>query len=316
MSGDHSSPILFSGSSNQELAKEICAELGWRIGELTIERFPDGEVSLRVRDNVRGKKVFIVQSIALQPNEYLVELLLAVDAIKRAAASEIIAVIPYYGYCRQDRRDLPRVPISARLVANLLETAGVTQVLTMDLHAKQLQGFFNIPVDELHARPKLVQPLNDEHIENWVIVAPDVGGSKMARDFAAHLGCGLVITEKQRDEQGKVKKVTLIGSVAGKDVLLADDMCTTGGTLALAAKACQEKGARRILAAVTHGLFVHGALQQIEESPIEAVIVGNTVPLSKEVAASKKILPISLATLFARAIQRIIAAESLTSLTQ
>lgn len=308
--------ILFSGTSNRQLTQEIADILGWQLGDLKIGQFPDGETFLKVNEHVREKKVFIVQSVVHKPNEYLMELLLAVDALKRCAAGEIIAVLPYFGYCRQDRREEPHVPISARLVANMLERAGVTQILAMDLHTKQLQGFFDVPVDELHACRKLFEAVDASTKNDLVVVAPDVGGSKMARDYASHLGCNIVITEKQRDLQGNVTNVTLIGSVTGKIVLLADDMCATGGTLASAAKACHEKGARKIFAVATHGLFVKDAVKNIEQSPIEAVIVSNTVPLTEEARNCPKVRPVSVASLFASAIHRISAAESLSSLTQ
>ncbi|HRD55783.1 MAG TPA: ribose-phosphate diphosphokinase, partial [Parachlamydiaceae bacterium] len=250
------------------------------------------------------------------PDQYLIELLVLVDALKRASAKSITAVIPYYGYCRQDRKDKPRVPITAKLVANLLETAGVTHVLTMDLHAGQLQGFFNIPVDHLSGRPPLVEALKKSRKsrdDQLVVVAPDVGSTVLAKHYAKDLGADFALVNKCRLSAEDVEIVALIGNVKGKDVLLADDMCTTGATLLSAAKACQEKGAKTIKAAITHRVFVRDAIQKIEDSSIEALLVTNTIA-HDGATASHKIQVVSVASLLAKAIQRILSQESILPL--
>lgn len=311
-----SQPFLFSGSSHPELAEEVAQNLSCQLGKISIERFPDGEISLQIQENVRGRDVFVFQTIALDPNNFLMELLIMIDALKRASARSISAVIPYYGYCRQDRKDKPRVPITAKLVANLLVNSGATRVLTMDLHAGQLQGFFDIPVDNIAGGPVLVEAFkNFSQCSNEIIVVtPDIGSVKLARSYARNLKTGLAIIDKLRVNATEVDVVTVIGDVKGKDVLLADDMCSTGGTLASAAKACQEKGAKRIFAVVTHGLLVGDALEKIEKSPIEALIISNTVPVGEKVRNHSKIHIVSIAPLFAQAIGCIISAESLSSL--
>lgn len=239
-----------------------------------------------------------------------------IDALKRASARSIAAVIPYFGYCRQDRKDKPRVPITAKLVANLLFNAGATRVLTMDLHAGQLQGFFDIPVDNIVGRLVLAEAFKKlRHGDNeLIVVTPDIGSVKLARSYARHLQTGLAIVDKLRASATEIDTVTVIGDVKGKDVLLADDMCSTGGTLASAAKACREKGAKRIFAAVTHGLLVGNALEKIEKSPIEALLISNTVPVAEGVLKCSKIRIVSIAPLFAQAIGCIISAESISSL--
>lgn len=317
MQSDRLGPLLFAGSSHPALAREIARHAGLPLSQMLSREFPDGELEVEIQEVVRGREVFVVQTIARDPSRYLMELLLIVDALKRSAAKEIFAVVPYYGYCRQDRRDKPRVPITAKLIADLLQTAGVNHLVAMDLHAHQLEGFFNIPVDTLCARSVLIEALQrglSGQLGNLVVATPDVGSVKLARAYALQLGAELVIVDKTRIDAQQVKVTTVIGAVEGKDVLLADDMCTTGGTLVSAAKACREKGARRIFAAITHGLFVGPALERIEESPIEALFVGDTIPGNERIAQCRKIIPVSLAALFARAIQRIVAAESISSL--
>lgn len=315
MASDRGNPLLFAGSSHPVLCQEIAHHLGVSLGKVLLGQFPDGELTVEVQESVRGRDVFVLQTIACRPNHYLMELLLIVDALKRSSAKSVTAILPYYGYCRQDRKDRPRVPITAKLVADLLQIAGVTHLVTMDLHAEQLQGFFNIPVDGLHARPVLIDVLRETvQSGNLVVAAPDVGSVKLARAFAVQLGAELVIVDKTRVDDQQVKVTTVIGAVEGKDVLLADDMCSTGSTLVSAAKACREKGALRIFAAVTHGLFVGPAIQRIEESPIEALFVGNTIPGNDQSAACRKIIPVSVSLPFARAIHCIAAAESIASL--
>ena len=309
-----SQPFLFSGSSHLDLAQEVADRLGTRLGKVAIERFPDGEISLQILENVRGRDVFVFQTIALDPNNFLMELLILIDALKRASARSIAAVIPYYGYCRQDRKDKPRVPITAKLVANILVNSGATRVLTMDLHAGQLQGFFDIPVDNIVSRPILVEAIKGLSDNQMVVVTPDIGSVKLARAYARLLGCELAVVDKLRVSAECVDAVTFIGDVKGKDVLLADDICSTAGTLTSAAKACREKGASRIFAAVTHGLFVGNALERLENSPIESLLVSNTVPAAESVKKCSKIRIISIASLLSQAIRCIISKESISSL--
>lgn len=307
--------ILLTGTSHPALAEEISHHLGMPLGHMKLERFPDGEISLRIGESVRGRDVFVIQSVALKPNEYLMELLIIVDALKRASAKSIVAVIPYYGYSRQDRKDQPRAPITAKLVADLLEKAGVTRILTMDLHAAQVQGFFNVPVDDLFGRPSLVEALKKKHgTDNLVVVAPDIGSIKLARAYSTHLNVGMAIVDKRRMSAKDVEVVTLIGNVEGKDVLLADDMCTTAGTLVSAAKACRGKGANHIFAAVTHGVFVDNAVQKVEDSEIEELFMSNTIPVTERLDGSTKIKSVSIAAPFAKAISCIIKQESISSL--
>lgn len=311
--------LLFSGSSNPELAAAVAKQLDFSLGKLKIDRFPDGETAVQILENVRGRDVFVMQTLALDPNEYLMELLILIDAFKRASARSIVAVLPYYGYCRQDRKDKPRVPITAKLVANMLVTAGATRVLTMDLHAEQLQGFFDIPVDNLYACPSMVKALNEGVLKGCdrkrlVVVVPDVGSIKLGRNYADKIGVNMAIIDKNRHDAENVEAMALIGDVEGKDVLLADDICSTAGTLVSAAEACQKKGARSIVAVLTHGIFVGEALEKIEKSPIELVYVSNTIPGSEKRAHSPKFVSVSVAPLLARAIHCIISRESISSL--
>jgi ribose-phosphate pyrophosphokinase len=302
--------LLFSGSSHPELAREIAVNLKIELGKITIETFPDNEIGVQIKENVRGRDVFVLQSVARHPNLYLMELLIIVDALKRASARSIIAVVPYFGYARQDRKDKGRVPITAKLVANLLEKAGVTSVLTMDLHADQVQGFFDIPVDNLCARNQLCKELRKQEIENLVVVAPDVGSIKLARAYAACLDADLAIIDKRRVSANRVEPGALIGEVEQKNVLLVDDLCSTGETLLRASKVCKSSGANRIFAAVTHGLFVGDAL---DESAIEKIFATNTVP-SEGVNLHRNVETVSVADLFARAIESIVNAQSISSL--
>ncbi|MBA3722804.1 MAG: ribose-phosphate pyrophosphokinase [Parachlamydiaceae bacterium] len=309
----HSEVLLFSGSSHPALAQEIADNLGIPLSRIQLDKFPDGEISVQLLESVRGRDVFVLQTVALDPNYYLMELMIIVDALKRASARSIVAVIPYFGYCRQDRKDQPRVPITAKLVANLLAEAGVTSVLTFDLHAGQLQGFFDIPVDNIHGRKPLLNKFKEYDIVDCIVVAPDVGSVKIARAFANQLQVDFAIINKHRVTSTEVDEIRLIGDVKGKDVLLADDMCSTAGTLVSAAKACQEKGARRIFAAVTHGICVGDAVERLENSPIEALLMTDTVPYSDRLKGSTKLVTVSIAPLLANAIRCIITDESLSS---
>ncbi len=283
--------VVFAGSSHPELAGQIAGCLGVPLGKALIEKFPDGEIGVQVLENVRGRDVFLVQSTAKHPNFYLMELLIFVDALKRASARSIVAVIPYFGYARQDRRGVAREPITARLVANLLQTAGVTAVLTMDLHTEQIQGFFDIPVDHLYALPLLSKAAN--MAPGGVVVAPDVGCIKLARLYAESLHTDLAIIDKRRVGATTIAPGALLGEVRGKEVLLVDDLCSTGKTLSSAARVCKLAGATQVRALVTHGLWV----SEEWRGEIEQVIVSNTVPQKHE-----DVDVVSVAPLFAQAI--------------
>lgn len=306
-------PLLFCGTSHRVLGDEVAHHLGLELGKIDINLFPDGEISVRLLESVRGRDVFVLQSVALDPNYYLMELLIIVDALKRASAKNIVAVLPYFGYCRQDRKDRPRVAITAKLVANLLVEAGVTRLLVVDLHAGQLEGFFDIPVDHVHGGTTLVQKFQQLKIDNCIVVAPDVGSVKIARSIASQLGVDFAVVDKHRVSSSEIDEVTLIGEVKGKNVLLADDMCSTAGTLLSAAKACQGKGAKRVFAAVTHGICVDGAIERLESSPIETVLMTNTIPYTDRLAGSTKLTTVSIAPLLAHSIRCIITDESLSS---
>jgi len=302
--------MLFAGSSHRDLAQQIADCSGVQLGKVNIQTFPDGEIGIHILENVRGRDVFVLQTIARHPNFYLMELLIFIDALKRASARSIVAVIPYFGYARQDRRGMEREPITAKLVADLLERAGATRVLTMDLHTEQIQGFFNVPVDNLYARPLLIEALKGMGLEKPIVVTPDVGSIKLARTFAENLKVDLAIVDKRRVSAEKVEANAIIGDVKNKDVLLVDDMCSTGGTLKTAALVCKHGGAKRICAAVTHGLIVGKAF---EESAIEKMLISNTIPLPSDVSRSK-LQVVSVASLFAKAIDSIVEAKSISSL--
>jgi ribose-phosphate pyrophosphokinase len=302
--------MLFAGTSHSELSQQIADCMGVQLGKVLIETFPDGEIGVQILESVRGKDVFVLQSVARHPNFYLMELLILVDALKRASARSIVAVIPYFGYARQDRRGRGREPITAKLVADLLEKAGVTRVLTMDLHAEQIQGFFDIPVDNLYARPLLVEAVQQWRLEKPVVVAPDLGSIKLARAFSESLKVDLAIVDKRRVNAKTVEMNALIGEVDKRDVLLVDDMCSTGGTLKTAAWVCKNAGAKRICAAVTHGLLMGSAF---EESAIEKMLISNTVPLTDEFDRGRLQI-VSVASLFGKAIDSIVGAKSISSL--
>lgn len=305
--------LLFSGSSHPTFSQEVATYLGLPLSPVKFEHFPDGELSCQILENVRGRDVFVIQTIARDPNNYLMELLILVDALKRASAKSIAAVIPYFGYARQDRKDKPRVPITAKLVADLLTTAGVTRILTMDLHAGQIQGFFNIPVDNLYARPILADGVKSLlQIKNFVVMAPDLGAIKKARSYANHLHADYALIDKRRVDIETVEVAAIIGNVKGRDVILVDDMCSTGDTLIKAALACKKEGAQRIFAVFSHPLLVGQAVKNIFESPIEAVITSNTVPLQKSIS-SPRLHVLSVATLFGEAIRCVMSAESISS---
>jgi ribose-phosphate pyrophosphokinase len=307
--------VLFTGNANPVLAREIAASLGVELGAAAVGRFADGEVTVEIKQNVRARDVFVVQSTCSPTNENLMELLMMVDAIKRASARRITAVIPYFGYARQDRRPRStRVPISAKVVANLLETVGVERVLTMDLHADQIQGFFDIPVDNIYASPVLLSDLKSKAYSNLVVVSPDIGGVVRARALAKQLGCDLAIIDKRRPAANVAEVMHVIGEIEGRNCVIMDDMIDTAGTLVKAAEVLKERGARRVFAYCTHPVFSGPAVERIAGSKIDEVVITNTIPLSDAAKACPKIRQLSVAFLFAETIRRISDGESVTSL--
>ncbi len=270
---------IFSGSANRELAERICKFIGIPLGQATISSFPDGETYVKIEENVRGRDVFLIQPTSPPSNEHLMELLIMVDAARRASADRITAVIPFFGYARQDRKDKPRVPITAKLVANLLNAAGVSRVLTMDLHAQQVQGFFDIPVDHLYSMPVLIKYLRQRLTRPTVVVSPDVGGLKMASAYSQALGASLAIVAKQRKSATETEALYVIGEVEGKDVLLVDDLTETAGTLTSAAETLKSKGALDIYAAVSHAVLVDMAIPRLQKSKIKELVTTNSTPV-------------------------------------
>lgn len=306
---------LFSGSAHPALAQEIADRLGGSLGRACLKRFSDDEVSFQIDENIRGTDVFVLQPTCTPVDEHLVELCVMIDAFRRSSASRITAVIPYYGYARQDRKDKPRVPITAKLVANLLGAAGANRVLTMDLHKAQIQGFFDIPVDHLFAAPIFIDHLAGTHPGQEVtIVSPDAGGVERARAYAKRLDADLAIIDKRRSEDGHAEVLHVVGNVRGKLCIIQDDIVDTAGTLQQAAQALRENGASQVVACAVHGVLSGPALQRIENSELERVIVTNTIPLRPECAASNKIQVLSVAPLLARAIQSIHQETSVSSL--
>ncbi len=304
---------VFSGNANPQLAKDICKHLGVSLGNAFVGKFSEGEIQVRVEQNVRGKDVFVIQPTCPPTNDNLMELLILIDALARASAGRITAVIPYYGYARQDRKDQPRVPITAKLVANLLANAGADRVLTMDLHAGQIQGFFDIPVDHLFAAPVLIEYFKKFVGENVVIVSPDVGGVKMARAFAKRLDAPLGIVDKRRIDGESTEVMNVLGNVEGKTAILIDDMCATAGSLTEAANALKKKGAKEVYAGVTHGVFSGPALERIEKSSLKEIVVTDSIPLSDD-KKHPKMKVVTIAKLLAEAIKRIHNEESVSSL--
>lgn len=299
---------IFAGSATQTLAKEIAENFGAPLGNVILNRFSDGEFQPSFEETVRGHDVFIIQS-TMPPAENLFELLLMVDAAKRASAKSINVVIPYYGYARQDRKDQPRVPIGAKLVANLLSAAGVNRIITMDLHADQIQGFFEFPVDHLYASTIFIPYIKNLKLPNLVMASPDMGGSKRANAYAKHLHCEVVICYKHRKKPNEIEKMLVIGDVERKDIVLVDDMIDTAGTLAKAATLMMEKGANSVRAVSTHAIFSGNAIEKIENSPLSEVIVTNTIPNHFN---SSKIKVLSVAPLFAEVIKNIVNYESIS----
>jgi ribose-phosphate pyrophosphokinase len=304
---------IFTGNSNVELVRKICENLKTPIGRSMVKSFSDGEINVEIDESVRGMDIFVIQSVCDPVNNNLMELLILIDALKRASAERITAVLPYYGYGRQDRKVLPRAPISAKLVADLITTAGASRILTVDLHAGQIQGFFNIPVDHLFAAPVLLDYL--KQLKNdIVIVSPDAGGVERARAYAKRLNSSLAIIDKRRESPNVSQVMNIIGDVSGLTAVLADDMVDTGGTLARAAYALVEKGAKEVYACCTHPVLSGRALEVILESPIEEMIVTDTIPLKKEAKACPKIRVLSISNLLAEAIRRIYENESVSCL--
>ena len=305
---------LFGGSCNPTLTEEIAKSLGVPLGEAQLGRFADSEVDFQITENVRGADVFVVQPTAPPVNEHLVEMLVMIDAFKRASASRITAVLPYYGYARQDRKDRPRVPISAKLVADLLSKAGTNRVITMDLHVGQIQGFFDIPVDHLFAAPVMLDHVSSMNLAPLVIVSPDAGGVERARAYAKRLKVALAVMDKRRGENNEIETIHVIGDVAGKTALIVDDMCDSAGTLIRAVDALLEAKAKRVLAACTHPVLSPPAIERINSSPIERVIVSNTIPLRPEAASCDKIEVLSVAKILGQAIQSVHDETSVSSL--
>ena len=305
---------VFAGNSNPALVKEICEYLKVEQGNALVSTFSDSEIRVQVNENVRGKDVFLFQSICDPVNKHLMELLLLLDALKRSSAYRITAVIPYYGYGRQDRKDQPRVPISAKLVADLIATAGADRVLTMDLHAGQIQGFFNVPVDHLYAAPVLLEYVEKRGGQDLVVVSPDAGGVERARAFAKRIPANLAIIDKRREGPNESQVMHIIGDVSGRDALLLDDMIDTAGTITQGAKACAAHGARRVWTACTHAVLSGPALERLTASKLDEVIVTNTIPLNGKERICPKLRVLSVAPLLGEAIKRIHEEESVSSL--
>jgi ribose-phosphate pyrophosphokinase len=305
---------FFTGNSNPELAKKVCAYLGIPIGAIQVRRFSDGEIFVEIGENVRGKDVFVMQSTCSPVNDNLMELLIIMDALRRASARRITAVMPYYGYARQDRKVAPRVPISAKLVADLITAAGARRVLTMDLHAGQIQGFFNIPVDNLFAAPVLLEYIKKHYRNHLVMVSPDVGGVERARAFAKRLSAQIAIIDKRRDRPNSSEVMNIVGQVKGWNSVLLDDMVDTAGTLVKAAQALGEQGAKSIRACATHAVLSGPALDRINDSLLRELVVTDTIPLGEKAGLCPKIKVLSVAGLLGEAIKRIHMEDSVSSL--
>ncbi len=310
--------IVFSGTANLPLAEKMVRYLGTRLGDISIRRFPDGETHVKIIENIRGKDVFVVQPICSQPNEMLMELLIMIDAARRGSASRITAVLPYYGYARQDRKDQPRVPITAKLVANLLVASGANRVLTMDLHSQQIQGFFDIPVDHLHAAPVLVKYLREMKLKRPLVVSPDTGGAKTAYAYSQLLGTDLAIVAKQRLGDAEVDAFSVVGDVEGCDVIMVDDMTTTCGTLCAAARILRERGATSVRAAVTHAPLTDQGVERLQlDTGLTELVVTDTVPLRDGLVAPGgpvKVTVLSVAELLGEALRRIHNDQSISCL--
>ncbi len=305
---------LFGGTSNPTLTQEVCDYLGIDQGKLMAKTFSDGETQIEIHENIRGLDVFVLQSTCTPVNDNLMQLLIIIDALKRASAKRITAVIPYYGYGRQDRKVKPRVPISAKLVADLITVAGADRVVSIDLHAGQIQGYFNIPVDNIFAAPILLKYIETHFQDNLVMVSPDAGGVERARAFAKRLGVSLAIIDKRRDKPNEAEAMNIIGEVSGKTTIILDDMVDTSGTLTQAAKALKDKGALAVYACCTHPVLSGPAIERINASPIDTLVVTNTVPLSERAEQCSKIISLSVADLLGETIKRIHNSESVSTL--
>ncbi|MBB5204597.1 ribose-phosphate pyrophosphokinase [Inhella inkyongensis] len=307
--------VLFTGNANPALSQEIATHLGAELGRAAIGRFSDGEVSVEIQQNVRARDVFVIQPTCAPTNDNLMELMVMTDALKRASARRITAVIPYFGYARQDRRPRStRVPITAKVVANLLETVGIERVLTMDLHADQIQGFFDIPVDNIYASPVLLSDLKSKNYPDLVVVSPDVGGVVRARALAKQLGCDLAIIDKRRAAANVSEVMHVIGEIEGRNCVIMDDMIDTAGTLVKAAEVLKDRGAKRVYAYCTHPILSGPAIERISNSHLDEAVITNTIPLTAAAKACGKIRQLSVAFLFAETIRRISDGESVTSL--
>ncbi|HEU5122749.1 MAG TPA: ribose-phosphate pyrophosphokinase [Verrucomicrobiae bacterium] len=303
---------IFSGTANEPLARAICSSIGTELGKCTIKPFPDGETFVKVEENVRGEEVFVVQPTSPPTNHNLMELFIMIDALRRASAARITAVLPFYGYARQDRKDQPRVPITAKLIANLLVASGVNRVLTMDLHAQQIQGFFDIPVDHLYAAPVMYEYLRTKKLNDLVVVSPDVGGLKMAHAYSQTLEASLAIVAKRRKSATEVESMAVIGEIRGKNVLLVDDLTETAGTLSQAAAILKEEGAKQILACVSHAILNDLGIERLRKSGIDELITTDTV--LRPAIDGVKITTLSVAGLLGEAIKRIHSNSSVNSL--
>ena len=305
--------LVFTGNSNKKLTEEICLYLNMPLGNALVGRFSEGEIKVKINEDVRGRDVFIIQSLCPPVNDNLMELLILIDALKRSSAYRITAVVPYYGYARQDRKDQPRVPITAKLIANLITAAGTDRVLTIDLHAGQIQGFFDIPLDHLFAVRVFIDYFENQKVRNLVVISPDVGGVKMARAYAKRLNADLAVVDKRRMSDKKTEVMFIMGEVKGKNVLIVDDMIATASSLVEATEALKKNGAKDIYAAITHPILSGPAIERIKKSNIKQLIVTNTIPIPKNKMISK-IKVLSIAPLLAEAINRIHNEESISVL--
>jgi ribose-phosphate pyrophosphokinase len=302
---------LFSGSANPEFATKVAEYLGMNVSNATLNKFSDGEISVQITESVRGQDVFIIQPTCAPTNDNLMELLIMVDALKRSSAKSISAVIPYYGYARQDRKAAPRVPITAKLVADILETAGISRVVTIDLHAAQIQGFFNIPADNLFGSILFANYIKSKNLANPIIGSPDIGGVARARSYADKLGYDLVIVDKKREKANVAEVMNIIGDVKGKDVILVDDMVDTAGTLVKAAEVLKKKGANSVMACCTHGVLSGPAYERIEKGELDELVISDTIPTQKN---AKRITVLTASTMIGEAIRRIHNNESVNSI--
>jgi len=307
--------MIFSGNANPELAEKVAAKLGMPLGKALVTKFSDGEVRVEINERVRGKDVFIIQSTCAPTNDNLMEIVLMADALKRASAERITACIPYFGYARQDRRPRStRVAISARVVANMLESIGISRVIIMDVHAAQIQGFFDIPVDNIYASPILLKDIAEKHYENLIVVSPDIGGVVRARALAERLGCDLSIIDKRRPTPNESEVMNLIGSVEGKDCIIMDDIVDTAGTLTKAAEALKERGAKTVAAYCTHPVLSGPAVERIMASSLDELVVTDTIPLSESAKKCGKIRQLSCDAVLAETLRRVSSGESVMSL--